>query len=755
MQKAIFYSALIAVYFVVSFFSQQVHALKLIEVKLPLVKAKSKSSNSLDQQKKAELDRRWVDCVNLGSSNLQKFPQLKAWIALSMSECAQRIKPAKANYLNTAYEALNSLKNLKGPWQKELPAETQKLLWLTAGAQAKLTPAKVSEPILTELFAREGQLETRQRLQIYAWAAQKAQNQGQLQAALQFIEQSLSLGDSPESRGLEKSIRLALNLPPKLPPPPEAAVPPWNEQEAQFEQRLEESQRSEDAMRLLEDSLAYLKKFPLGRKAEWADSKVTEIYNQFFDLAQKPEAKEKMTSVLSRAQGLIKKADHGRLFIWARATHRRGDFRGSLEFADAALRARGGTADAATLNFIIGRSAQFLGNYNIAKTAFQNYLSEYSGGEDIIEVLFRLGLVYVRQGEPASAIAVFEKLLTQKNIDRYELSARYWLVRCLQATGNSRVDSEIEYILEKNMFSYYGLRLLSERQNGRLAWPTTLKQTSALKGKLWLTEEQKKSLDRALVLVKAEWYGEAQREIAEMPLPDGADIRALWAGELAEAQAFPKIIKIIGDLGDGNADFKSLDLIGLGFPQAHQVLIEENAKRQRLESVLVKSLIRQESAFNVLARSKSNALGLMQLIPPTATEVAGELGMKDVNVPDDLFSPRVNLQMGTYYIRKMLNEFDGNVPMALAAYNAGPTRMGYFVEAREELAVLRGSHSSEPKNEIWFDELPWFETSFYVKAILRNTLIYKMIDRAKPDSKPETRQFELAPVLWSDLVLTP
>ena len=134
-------------------------------------------------------------------------------------------------------------------------------------------------------------------------------------------------------------------------------------------------------------------------------------------------------------------------------------------------------------------------------------------------------------------------------------------------------------------------------------------------------------------------------------------------------------------------------------------------------------------------------MGLMQMIPPTADEIARKLKMK-VQIPEDMYRPEVNVPMGTFYVSEMLRQFSQNVPMALAAYNAGPVRLKSWLELRPEIAALREKHSSEPIDELWFDELPWTETSFYVKAILRNILIYQLIDKG-----PVT----LKPVFWSDL----
>ena len=94
----------------------------------------------------------------------------------------------------------------------------------------------------------------------------------------------------------------------------------------------------------------------------------------------------------------------------------------------------------------------------------------------------------------------------------------------------------------------------------------------------------------------------------------------------------------------------------------YEALITQHAEANQLNPVLVRAVIEAESAFNPRAVSRVGALGLMQLMPATARE----LGVVDPFDPDD------NIRGGTKYLRSLLDRFDGNVELALAAYNAGP-----------------------------------------------------------------------------------
>lgn len=97
----------------------------------------------------------------------------------------------------------------------------------------------------------------------------------------------------------------------------------------------------------------------------------------------------------------------------------------------------------------------------------------------------------------------------------------------------------------------------------------------------------------------------------------------------------------------------------------HEQLISEVALEVGLEPALLKALVAVESSFNPLARSPANALGLTQVIPPTA------IGLGVKNPSTDLYQARISLKTGATYLRKMWFEFK-DWKLALAAYNAGP-----------------------------------------------------------------------------------
>ncbi len=135
------------------------------------------------------------------------------------------------------------------------------------------------------------------------------------------------------------------------------------------------------------------------------------------------------------------------------------------------------------------------------------------------------------------------------------------------------------------------------------------------------------------------------------------------------------------------------------------------------DRALTHALIRQESLFKADAGSSAGARGLMQLMPGTAKDVAGKLGLP--YSPDKLTNPDYNVKLGTYFIQKQIDNFDGSYILALAGYNAGPRRV------REWIDLFGDPRTREVDPVDWLELIPIYETRNYVHRIMENLQFYK------------------------------
>jgi soluble lytic murein transglycosylase len=161
------------------------------------------------------------------------------------------------------------------------------------------------------------------------------------------------------------------------------------------------------------------------------------------------------------------------------------------------------------------------------------------------------------------------------------------------------------------------------------------------------------------------------------------------------------------------------ELIEVGYPLLKTPELKIRSPRMPLEHSLVMAMIRQESAFYVRAKSHANAHGLMQILPSTAKKVARSLKM-EFSKKRLTRDPNYNMILGQAYLAKLIDEFDGSYVMALAGYNAGPSRA-------HKWARQNGSPRNKAIDTIdWIEMIPFKETRNYVQRVLENLQVYRM-----------------------------
>lgn len=194
-----------------------------------------------------------------------------------------------------------------------------------------------------------------------------------------------------------------------------------------------------------------------------------------------------------------------------------------------------------------------------------------------------------------------------------------------------------------------------------------------------------------------------------------ADRELLAAADLAcQRQVWDRCI---------NTSERTRGLIDTGqrFPTPYRAAVLARARSMALEPAYVYGLMRQESRFIADARSRAGAAGLMQLMPATARWIAKKIGLTDFH-PGQITDSATNINLGMAYLKLALDEFSGSLPLAAAAYNAGPAR----ARAWRRAPAL--------ETAIWIENLPFSETRDYVKKVLANTSNYAAVLSGQPQS---------------------
>lgn len=690
--------------------------------------AAEKAAGPLVELKKLEVKTDWATCRDHAAKLKDK--DLEPWIARQRLFCASKAFEQKKQTagLIAAIKAVRAEWLVDGPWSNSLLDLEVASLAALADQQMKTNAADILK-LYDQLLEASSQLSKAQKAKAYFYMAEAALQMKNEPQALYYYRQSTDL--IPDVVANSRITRLSEKLNPRKKAETEAATEENVETvaavtadgaEAQTDREIKQllvNQQPVDAVRRM---VEILKRFPGGVYARAYRDRCVELLAAAFE-----SKSDNYLALIS----IMKDADDMRLADWAMSAHRRGMEAASLEFAEKALESLNASPSATSLHWIAGRAASFQGMREKATYHFDQLIQFHAATDEASEASLRLALIHVRDRNYQLAARILERLMG--NGKKYDLVARYWRVRCLEKLGTPKIfEKERDELVQNYPFTYYGLVLRAERSGekviefGKFDRSPLEDQSSPF----WLAGAEKKAWARFIKLSAAGWLLEAQAELASVTFPKDPVLAFKLSQEMAAAGQYSMAITFSNRALDGESTLKHPRYLVSGFPKVYATLIDREAGARGLDPVLIRSLIRQESAFSMKAVSRSNAMGLMQMIPPTAQEVANELKIKP-SIPDDMYRPEINIPMGTYYYAKVLKEFSKNVPLGLAAYNAGPYRLQRWMNNRPDLTALKSKPFESWEDEIWYDELPWNETSFYVKAILRNVLIYKLIDEGR------------------------
>lgn len=359
------------------------------------------------------------------------------------------------------------------------------------------------------------------------------------------------------------------------------------------------------------------------------------------------------------------------------------------------------------------RQGDALGAYALAAGHAQ------TAGESLLDAEFLAGFISLRKlKSPDTALPHFRTLAGISKSAITQGRAHFWLARTLAAQGDDKA-AAAEYEAAATFPStFYG-------QLAALA----LGQTPA--ARIAATPDPPADPQRALDFAgreltrSAAWlvsWGEparAQSFLLRLDdiTPDAAD-RALTA-RLATGFGLPEAAITLAR----RAGRDGVTLLQTGWPAPADIPPDAG-----IDPALALGIIRQESSFDTTTVSPAGARGMMQLMPETATLVARKLGLR-VTLPALTADPRTNIRLGTAYLREMLDHFNGSVPLAIAAYNAGPGHV-------QEWLISNGDPRTDGTDMIdWIELITFHETRNYVQRVIENQTIYRA-RRGDPSPHP-------------------
>lgn len=376
-------------------------------------------------------------------------------------------------------------------------------------------------------------------------------------------------------------------------------------------------------------------------------------------------------------------------------------------------------------------------NYSKAATYYHKIYSQRKKGKRFDESYLRHGLCYYRIGKYDSALTLLKLLKKRRPYSHFISAADYWCSKCYLAQ-NKRNDAvlELRHISNKKPFDYYAHRarqvLLTLQDTARITIDTTLSietilswldsLTSESSNKKKLSHNDTMSLLFGSYLVLAGDFEQADFfiEPIELGFPGNLTLQyklaKLFGRAHATSQSYRIARRLTWRIPRSSQSELPLEIYSLFYPPFYSSFISRESRNYALDPCLVSGIIRQESIFNPIIVSPAGAIGLMQIMPYT-----GKTLSKKIDVPftvDSLYSPYYNLRFGIYYIHQLLEEFDSNPALALAAYNAGPHN-----------ATRWNKNNGKKEYDLFIEDIGFTETRGYVKKVLANYWTYQILSK--------------------------
>jgi len=358
--------------------------------------------------------------------------------------------------------------------------------------------------------------------------------------------------------------------------------------------------------------------------------------------------------------------------------------------------------------YALGRIAQERNEDQQAAAAYQRLATLFPGTQLAREGRWRQGWMGYRRGDFRQAERLFAALAQSASGTPEGESALYWQARAVERGAQvDRAKQLYSDLLRRYPDSYYTVWV-----EKRLNLPSSSLQPGmdGVVRSPSLPESLSGHYRRSQELAAIGLLNLARREldVVKAGCPHEPRFTRFLLAEYSQLQGYATALHFALNLTKEDHDNR----LGYLYPHAYWETVSAQAQAKRLDPYLVLALIRQESAFDPEAVSAAPAYGLMQLLPKTAARLTHVPSVSPVS----LVNPDFNVQAGTAYLRQLLDLYNGNLVMAVAAYNAGENAVEKW---RTRYANL------EPDEFV--ESISFRETRNYVKLVLRNYRMYRRL----------------------------
>lgn len=377
------------------------------------------------------------------------------------------------------------------------------------------------------------------------------------------------------------------------------------------------------------------------------------------------------------------------------------------------------------------------GRVDEARTIFLSMPDRFPEGDMVDDALWGMAWAEISTGAWADALPWLEQLASGDARSRARervLRGRYWLSQArAELKEQDAALAGWQALAQEAPLHWYGLLALwrVEQEDPAVAREAAAHIQAArerLRGgqverERWPVDPgflERPALQHGIELLRGGLGAEAAEEFK---LALGPDVQDTWDGDTLlfashllltadDPYAGHNLLRMAFRRTWPEQDAEQRVVFAHAYPEAYGPLIEEVTADFTWDPRLFQGLVREESAFSAGIKSWAGAMGLSQLMWPTAKATAKKMGIRGLT-RSDLSDPRTNLRIGSTYFEGLVTRWKGHMPLAIASYNAGPGAVSKWVRARGHLEL-----------DAWVETIPYDQTRHYVKRVATSWQIY-------------------------------
>ena len=368
--------------------------------------------------------------------------------------------------------------------------------------------------------------------------------------------------------------------------------------------------------------------------------------------------------------------------------------------------------------------------YDKAIASYRRLTTQYTHSNWLPRAYWRIGWIQFRNEQYADCIATFTTLQKGFPHDSWAKAARFWIAKSYERQNRLK-EAETVYseIVRANHWYYSGVakghlkrlqsKLTASVKQETLAVPRVRVTVDSA---AWKNIGSKKT-SRVQQLMRFKLFEDALTELEGLIKRDNSNLRDNYYNlilcleklkRFQQAHGYADRLSRFQPLRDKN-NAMPIELYRLLYPLYYVDLLQKHTTQYEIDPLFVAAMIREESRYNADIVSYAGAIGLMQIMPANGPEFSRRLKISRFNTKM-LYDPDINIQMGSWYMKSLMDQFDNNHALVAGAYNGGPGRMRRWIAAKQI-----------PDLDEFIEDIGIDQTRRHIKKVMDSYIIYQQL----------------------------